>query len=158
MLINNLTIAQQNSTFFDENFNDYQESLAEAAEQNKSAIFAFFYLDDCPFCHKMRQTVFNQQQVIDFYRQHFINYEIDANGALEIIDFEGNTTTEREFSSKKYNVFATPVMIFFDLTGKIVAYRTGFLNEQDFLLLGKFVKDNQYKNTNFTRYKRQHNQ
>lgn len=148
--------AEKTGAFFNENFHDYQENLADANEQNKSAIFIFFYLEDCPFCHKMRRQVLNQPKVIDFY-QHFLNYEEDANGSIEVIDFNGKTATQRYFAAKQHNVFATPVLAFFDLTGKMVAYRTGFLNKKDFLLFGQFVKDKHYLQTNFIRYRRNKN-
>ncbi len=146
--------AQNSETFFDENFHDYQENLADAREQGKVAIFIFFYLDDCPFCHIMRRKVLNQTEVIKFYKKHFLNYEVDAEGAIEMVDFNGNETTQRLFSSKQNNVFATPVLAFFDLNGKMIAYRTGFLTKEDFLLFGQFVKDRHYLTTNFMRYKR----
>ena len=147
--------AEQAATFFDENFYDYQENLEEAVEQKKSGIFIFFHLDDCPFCHKMRQQVLNQAEVINFYKKHFLNYQEDANGSLEVINFKGKQTTQQRFATEEHNVFATPVLAFFDLNGKMVAYRTGFLPQSDFLLFGQFVKDKQYLQTNFIRYKRQ---
>lgn len=146
--------AGNSPTFFDDNFHDYQENLSEARDEKKAAIFIFFYLDDCPFCHKMRQTVLNQAAVIAFYKKHFLNYELDANGSIEIVDFNGNKTTERVFAAKQHRVFATPVLAFFDIKGKMLAYRTGFLNKKDFLLFGRFVEEKQYLKTNFIRYKR----
>ena len=148
--------AEEPVVFFDENFHDYQENLEEAHDQNKMGIFIFFYLDDCPFCHKMRQQVLTQPEVIDFYKKYFLNYEEDANGSVEVVNFKGKSTTQRRFSAEEYNVFATPVLAFFDLNGKMIAYRTGFLNQADFLLFGRFVKDKQYLETNFIRYKRKH--
>ncbi len=149
-----LLLPEEKTTFFNENFHNYKDNLAEAISDDKLAIFVFFYLEDCPFCHKMRKQVLNQSDVIDFYHKYFLNYELNANGSLEIIDFEGNTIIERDFASKKNNVFATPVLVFFDLTGKVIAYRTGFLTKEDFLLLGLFVKNKKYLNTNFISYKR----
>lgn len=141
------------SNFFDSHFNDFEENLATASEQNKHGIFIFFYLQDCPFCHKMRKTVFNQALVIELYKKYFLNYEVDANGALELVDFNGEETTEKVFATKKYNVFATPVLAFFDLKGKLVFYRTGFVSKKDFLLLSEFVTNKKYLTTNFIRYK-----
>lgn len=149
-----LVNAAQDKVFFNGDFGDYQKSLAEAGELNKQAIFIFFYLDDCPFCHKMRQQVFNKKAIINFYQKHFLNYQLDANGSVDIVDFAGNDTTQRQFAVQQHNVFATPVLVFFDLTGKVVAYRTGFLSQEDFLLLGRFVQEKQYLTSNFMRYKR----
>ncbi len=150
----NVVSAEAQANFFNENFHDYQENLEEANDQKKLGIFVFFYLDDCPFCHKMRQQVLNQKSVIAFYNKNFLNYEEDANGSIEVVNFKGKLTTQRLFSAEEHNVFATPVLAFFDLKGKMVSYRTGFLNAADFLLFGQFVKDKRYLETNFIRYKR----
>lgn len=155
LLLSTFILADKSVQLFDDHFHDFGENAQEVTEQKKSAIFVFFYLEDCPFCHKMRQTVLNQPQIIDFYKQYFLNYELDANGALEMTDFNGNSTTQRDFASKQHNVFVTPVLAFFNPNGKLIAYRTGFLTKEDFLLLGHFVKDKQYLSTSFIRYKRQ---
>lgn len=146
-------VGASSAEFFDGNFHDYQENLNEARDGGKSAIFVFFYLDDCPFCHKMRRSVLNQPAILAFYKKHFLNYELDINGSIEMSDFNGDDTTQRVFAAKQHNVFATPVLAFFDLEGRKVASRTGFLNEKDFLLLGRFVAERHYLKTNFMRYK-----
>ncbi len=147
------TYGYADTEFFDENFNDFQENLEEAKEANKTGVFVFFHLEDCPFCDQMRKTVLNQPEVINRYAKDFLSFEVDANGMLEMTDFQGNNTTQREFSSKKNNVFATPVLAFFDLEGNRIAYKTGFASKQDFLLLADYVAGKQYQNQSFMRYK-----
>lgn len=142
--------------FFDDHFNDFTEDLETAKEEGKQGIFLFFHLSDCPFCDKMRKTVLSQEHVRDYFKKHFLSFEVDVEGDLEIVDFKGNDTIEKDFAFKHNRVKATPVLAFFDLNGKRVVRRTGFANEKEFMLLAKYVVDKVYLNENFVRYKRKH--
>jgi thioredoxin-related protein len=51
-------------------------------------------------------------------------------------------------------VRATPVLMFFDLDGKMVARHTGPVKDKDeFLLLGRYVSEGAYATQHFTKYK-----
>jgi thioredoxin-related protein len=141
--------------FFDESFGDYSEELENAREQNKKGILLFFEMDECPFCFRMKTTILNQPEVIQYFKKHFLSIQVDIEGTVEITDFQGKTTTEKDFSFKQHRVRATPVIAFFDLTGKRVARYTGPpSNVKEFMLLGQFVVDKAYEKSNFIRYKR----
>lgn len=148
-----LSSAEQ--TFFDQSFGDFKEELTIAKEEGKQGIFLFFEMDECPFCHRMKTTILNQPQVLGYYKKHFKIYQIDIEGDVEMIDFQGQTTTQKDFAFKQHRVRATPVMAFFDLSGQRIARYTGPASStQEFLMLGEFVVSGAYKQTSFTRYKR----
>ena len=71
-----------------------------------------------------KKTVLNQPEVQDYFKQRFHSLSIDIEGDVEIVDFEGNATTQKEFASKN-RVRATPVMAFYDLEGNQVVRYTG---------------------------------
>jgi len=51
-------------------------------------------------------------------------------------------------------VRATPVLMFFDLDGKLLARHTGPVKDKDeFLLLGRFVSEGAYATQHFSKYK-----
>ncbi|MEA3302611.1 MAG: thioredoxin family protein [Pseudomonadota bacterium] len=146
------------SHFFDETFGDLQEEIATAKEQEKKAILIMFEMEECPFCKRMKAKVLNRDDVQDYFREHFLILTMDVEGDLEITDFQGETTTQKEFALKQYRVRATPVFQFVDLDGKPIkkARYTGATSDADeFMLLGKYVVDEHYKETSFVRYKRQ---
>ena len=58
--------------FFNDTWGDFREELQTAREQGKKGILIFFEMDECPFCHYMKNTVLNQQQVQEFYRERFL--------------------------------------------------------------------------------------
>lgn len=146
------------SYFFDETFGDLQEELATAKEQGKKAILIMFEMEECPFCKRMKAKVLNRDDIQDYYREHFLILSMDVEGDLEITDFQGNATTQKEFALKQFRVRATPVFQFVGLDGKPMkkARYTGATSDADeFMLLGQYVVDERYKETSFVRYKRQ---
>ena len=141
--------------FFDQTFGNMQEELARAREEGKQGVMLFFEMAECPFCHRMKTTVLNQPKVQAFYREHFLSFPVDIEGDVEMTDFSGSVTTEKDFAFKAHRVRATPVFLFFDLDGKPVARYTGATSGVDeFLWLGEYVAEGQYKHMPFAKYKR----
>ena len=143
--------------FFDQSFGNFQEELQAARDDEKRGVFVFFEMDDCPFCHRMKETILVESDVAAYFHQHFKTYRFDIEGGSPVVDFDGTEyATEKEMAEKKYRVRATPVMIVFDLEGKPIARHTGPTNtKQEFLLFGEFVVSEAYKAMPFTRYKRE---
>ena len=147
--------------FFEQSLGDLTEELEIAREEGKHGVFVFFELDDCPFCHRMKQTVLNQQEVQEYYKSRFHSLAVDIEGDVEIVDFAGNSTTQKEFA-RANRVRATPLMAFFDLDGNMVFKYVGATSGVDeFLWMGEYVAEQVYLQTDdsgmnirFTRYKR----
>ena len=63
---------------------------------------------------------------------------------------------EKEFAFKQHRVRATPVVMFFDTTGKKTMRLTGIVRDaREFMWLGEYVVNRDYNRINFTRYKRE---
>ena len=145
--------------FFDATFGDFSEELQNAKDQGKKGILLMFEMDECPFCHRMKTTVLNQSEIQDYFKENFIIIPVDIEGDVEITDFAGNTLSQKDFALKQYRVRATPVFAFFDLDGNLVARYTGATSGSDeFHWLGEYVAGGAYKQTSFTRYKRERQQ
>lgn len=147
--------------FFEQNLGDLSEELETARDEGKKGIFLFFEMDECPFCHRMKNTVLNQPDIQDYYKQNFHSLTIDIEGDIEIVDFEGNETTQKEFASKN-RVRATPVLTFYDLQGQQVVRYTGAASSSDeFMWLAEYylqgiykMKDKNGRPIRFSKYKR----
>ena len=141
--------------FFNETWGDFKEELANAREEGKKGILIFFEMDECPFCHYMKMNVLNQPEVQDFYRQNFLNFTVDIEGDIEITNMQGKTLKQKDFAFRENRVRATPVIAFFDLEGNRIFRHTGKTSGvEEFLWMGQYVADGTYKETSFTRYKR----
>ncbi len=140
--------------FFNDSFGNFAEELETARDQGKKGVLIMFQQADCPFCHRMRTTVLNQARVQDYFRQHFLIFEVDIEGDVEVVDFSGRQTIEKDFAFKQHRVRATPVFAFFDLEGERVARYTGATTDvEEFMLLGQYVVDEIYRSMSFNRYK-----
>ena len=145
------------SSFFDDSFGDFQEELENAKEQGKKGILLMFEMDECPFCARMKRNVLNQSEVQDYYREHFLIFTVDIEGDIEVVDFAGNSTTQKEFSLKQFRVRATPVFQFIDLEGQPLKrgrYTGATKDAEEFLQLGQFILEGKNEEMPFVRYKR----
>jgi len=141
--------------FFQPKLGDLQGDLAAAKQEGKLGMLLMFEMDDCPFCQRMKQTVLNQSEVQDYFRQHFVIYAMDTKGDTPMIDFTGKETTEKAFALDQ-RARATPVFVFYDLDGKAITRYTGATQTPaEFLLLGRYVAEGHYKAGPFNVYKRQ---
>ena len=147
--------------FFEQSLGDLTEELEIAREEGKQGIFLFFEMDECPFCHRMKQTVLNQPEVQEYFKQNFHSLAIDIEGDIDIVDFDGNDTTQKEFS-RSNRVRATPLLAFYDLEGKrLFKYVGAPSGVQEFMWMGEYIVNRVYlqtddsgRNIRFARYKR----
>lgn len=141
--------------FFDQTFGDLGEDADEARDEGKIGVLVMFETEDCPWCKRMKETVLNRALVQDLYRGSFRIVSLNTEGDTTIVDFAGNAIVEKDFALKHNRVRATPVFVFFDLEGNVVARYTGAVkNVDEFLLLGEYVIDGHYRDTRFNNFKR----
>jgi thioredoxin-related protein len=147
--------------FFQQSLGNLTEELEIARDEGKQGIFMFFEMDECPFCHRMKETILNQPEVQAFFAERFHSLAIDIEGDIEIVDFTGNDMTQKEFA-RQHHVRATPLLMFFDLDGKpLLKYVGAPSGKQEFIWMGEFIADKVYlqkddtgRNIRFARYKR----
>jgi thioredoxin-related protein len=148
--------ADKSKGFFQESFGNYQEELTTAKKDGKDGVFMFFMMDECPFCDKMEKSVLSQPDVQAYFKQHFANFIFDIDGDVDVTDFSGKVQKQKDIAEKDFRVRATPVMMFFDFSGKPIARYTGATRDKaEFMLLGQFVVDKVYEKMTFEQYKRQ---
>ena len=66
--------------FFQQSLGDLTEELEIAREEGKQGIFIFFEMDECPFCHRMKETVLNQPDVQAYFAERFHSLAMDTKG------------------------------------------------------------------------------
>ena len=136
--------------------NDYQGEVQAAADEDKYLVL-FFHQAGCPYCDKMRARVHPEPAVMDYFSKHFVMMESNIKGNLDVVMPDGAPANEVEFA-RKIRVRATPVFIFYDKDGSAALRTTGYLDEKQFLLAGKFVVDGVHKTgKSFFRYIQEQN-
>ncbi len=79
---NAVELRDPGSYFFDETFGDMTEEIENARDDEKKAILIMFEMDECPYCHRMKNTVLNRSDVQDFFKEHFLILTMDVEGDL----------------------------------------------------------------------------
>ncbi|HER34885.1 MAG: thioredoxin family protein [Halothiobacillaceae bacterium] len=151
-------MAKELDGFWDDPFKDLPADIDAARESGKAGVFAFFEMDDCPFCHRMKTQVFTDPEVQAYIKEHFVTVSIDIEGDTLMTAPDGEQIKEKDFAFGQYRVRATPVMIFFDTEGEPALRYTGpTQSAEEFLLLMKFVASGAYREPgmNFFKFKKQ---
>ncbi len=141
--------------FFHQTFGDLQEEVELALEEGQRAIMVMFELNDCPWCERMKATILNRSEVQDYFRKNFRCLMMNVEGDNLVVDFNGEEIAEKDWALKHNRIRATPVFLFLDLEGKPIMRYTGAAKDiEEFMLLGEFIVDGHYQNSNFIKYKR----
>ena len=91
-------------------FKDLQEDLDEAnAEGKRLAIF--FEQRGCIYCTKMHESVQPDPELSDYIDENFFVIQLNLHGDLEVVDFDGDTLTEKQIA-RKWGILFTPSVIF----------------------------------------------
>lgn len=144
--------------FFDDSFNDMPDELKTAKADGKKGLLIMFEMDECPFCHRMKNTVLNRSDVQDYFKENFRIITIDIEGDVELKNFKGENTTQKDFSLKEFRVRATPVFQFIDLEGKPIknGRLTGATKDAaEFMQFGEYITSKKNEEMPFTKYKRE---
>ena len=139
--------------FLKPSFLNLREDLEEAKRENKF-LFIMFHQEGCPFCDKMRRVTFQDKRVKEYYTKHFYMVEIDIRGSNEVIDLDGKKLQEKQFSIK-HGVRLTPVFMFFDKEGKVIVKVPGYVEPQEFLLIGKYIVEGHFNTKNLIQFIRE---
>ena len=84
--------------FFQDSFNDLSEEAEIAQDEGKTGVLVMFETDDCPWCERMKDTVLNQPEVQDYFRQHFRLIGLNTDGDAVVTGFDGIEVSETEFA------------------------------------------------------------
>ena len=91
-------------------FKDLQEDLYEAnAEGKRLAIM--FEQRGCIYCKKMHETVYTDPELAGYIDDNFFVIRLNLHGDLEVVDFDGDTLSEKK-TSRKWGILFTPSIIF----------------------------------------------
>ncbi len=99
-----------------------------AAKSEKKPLYVHGYTDWCHYCMYMRDSVYPDKEVGDFYNAHFICIKI-------------NMEKEGKELNAALGAHTYPVMLFYDTNGEIMHRAAGRKYKQPFLDLGKEALD-----------------
>jgi thioredoxin-related protein len=141
--------------WFKSSFLDLTEDVVEAMEEDRRLII-MFHQEGCPYCAKLVNYNFSQKPIVDYLRGHFDILELNMWGSREVTDFDGETLTEAQLA-KKWKVWFTPTLLFFDEQGKVIFRMNGYYSPDRFLTVLKYVAEKQERVMPFYTYTEKQN-
>ena len=114
----------QKPAWFKESFLDLREDLREAARGGKG-VMLYFYQDGCPYCERLINVNFSQQQISDKTRSKYDVIAINMWGDREVTDLQGKQITEKEFA-RRMKVQFTPTLLFLNNKGEVTLRVNGY--------------------------------
>ncbi len=91
-------------------FKDLREDLAEANDEGKR-LMLIFEQRGCVYCDKMHREIFTQAVVRDYLMDKYFVVQLNLHADTEIVDFDGETLSEKA-AARKWGILFTPTMMF----------------------------------------------
>lgn len=91
-------------------FKDLREDLADANTEGKR-LMVIIEQRGCIYCTKMHEEVFPRPEIADFIRNNFFVVQLNLHGDLEVVDFDGESLSEKQ-AARKWGLLFTPSILF----------------------------------------------
>jgi thioredoxin-related protein len=135
--------SQKQTLFLDQDFT----TVLQQSKTEKKPVVLMFYASWCVHCNKMKNEVFTNQEVIDFYTKNYICVASDIESKEGIV--------LREKLKNQFLVKSFPTFAFFDTNGNVTNCISGEFKPDVFIKEGSFNlnSDNHYQKikSNFER-------
>ena len=121
----------------------FEEGIQLATKEGKHVVIDF-YTDWCKWCKVMDKETFSVPEVESYLFEHFVPIRINAEGATEKVQFQGQSFTFRELTSA-FRVTGFPSIAFMTPTSEIITVIPGYIKKDMFLNILKYVNEECYK-------------
>lgn len=130
---------------------DYKRALFLASKENKFILLSFCR-EDNKFCNKMNDKTFNNSKVKSYIENYFIPVKIDAQSEDRI---EANKSMLEKDLIKDFEIDGFPTVAFLNPQGKLISgLSKGYVDENKFMVILKYIATDAYKNTSLSNFER----
>jgi len=136
--------------WFKDSFLEFEQDVAEAAEQNKR-VMIYFHQEGCPYCAKLVDENFTKPEIESYVRKNFDGITINMWGDREIVSVGGQNFTEKLFS-EALKVQYTPTLLFLNEKGQVALRLNGYYPPKKFRLALQYVAEKQEARLSFNEY------
>ncbi len=136
--------------WFKESFLEFEEDVAEAAEQGKR-VMLYFHQDGCPYCARLVEENFTDAELKSYIQQHFDAISLNMWGDREVVTVGGKLFTEKTLASA-LKVQFTPTLLFLNEQGKVILRLNGYQAPAKLRKALNYVAQKQENQQGFTQY------
>lgn len=126
------------------------EKALELAPEEEKKILVDVYATWCPYCQRMHSEVYPSENVQKAISEYFLWVKIDVE-SQEMVKYFGKEMTEAQFAKALENQ-NVPTVYFLNDEGAVLGSQPGYLKEDVFTNLLKFVGSDAYLNQSFQEY------
>jgi thioredoxin-related protein len=138
--------------WFKNSFLDLRDDIKEAAAANKR-VMIYFGQNGCPYCKRLMEVNFRQQDVVDKTRRHFDAIEINIFGSREVTWLDGKARSEKDFTAL-LKVQFTPTLLFLDEKGDIALRVNGYYAPRRFMAALDYVSQHNEHKVSFAEFQK----
>ena len=136
--------------WFKDSFLEFEEDVADAAEQNKR-VMIYFHQEGCPYCAKLVDENFTNPEIESYVRKNFDGITINMWGDREIVSVAGKSFTEKTFA-EALKVQYTPTLLFLNEQGRVALRLNGYYPPDKFRLALQYVAEKQEAKLSFNEF------
>lgn len=92
-------------------FKDLREDLEEANAEGKRLV-VMIEQRGCIYCTKMHEEVYPREEVSSYISDNFFVVQVNMHGDSEVVDFDGESLSEKQ-AARKWGMLFTPSVMFF---------------------------------------------
>jgi thioredoxin-related protein len=127
------------------------DKAKEMAKEDNKKILVYVNARWCGYCKKMENEVFVEESIQELTSEYFYPVWLDLDVEDEYLTFAESKLSHREFA-QKLGAYSTPTFIFFEANEDIIAGQPGFLPEDIYSTILKFIGTGAYKDQTFTEF------
>ncbi|MCP4076069.1 MAG: thioredoxin fold domain-containing protein [Gammaproteobacteria bacterium] len=136
--------------WFKQSFLEFEEDVAEAANQNKR-VMLYFHQEGCPYCARLIEENFNNPDLESYIRKNFDGITINMWGDRDIVSVGGNLFTEKTFA-EALKVQYTPTLLFLNEQGRVILRLNGYYPPGKFRQALHYVAEKQESKLSFNEF------
>jgi thioredoxin-related protein len=125
--------------FFDTFSGNLSTNIKRTKNENKLGLFLFFSTPNCPFCHRMKTTLFKQTNVQTYYPLNFSLLDINIETDKHLIDEQEQRLKQISYAELR-RIRLMPTSIFLNQQGQPIYRHVGMIvDRQEFTWLGEYL-------------------
>jgi len=137
--------------WFKNSFLDLRQDLDQALASGKVGVMVFFGQKNCGYCAAFVNNNLEQEDISIYIQRNFDVIYLDIWGQRDVVDLDGDSFTEREYSIL-HNTNFTPSMMFLVAGRKNALLLRGYHGPYRFRAALRYVAEGFYKNLSFPDY------
>jgi thioredoxin-related protein len=130
------------------------EDVVDRAQAEQTPILIEIYAPWCPYCERMQETVYADEQVQEYLDTHFTHVRLNSDTSGATHRFQGRTLSTSELASA-LGARGVPTTVFMTADGAPIARQPGLIKRPLFLQMIRYIGSGAYRNQDFKTFAEQ---